>query len=760
MHGDREMRRLAAAALTVATGAAVAVTAVPAVAHADPGDATVVPIQVTGDPAQRFNLVIVGDGYTESEQAEFRANVDKHLNVLWTIEPFKSYRSYANVYAVQIISGESGVDCDPSLDAPRRDTPLNMGFWGGCNPASVQRLLTVDGTAANRYADLVTGTSPGNRQLLALGNSDTYGGAGGANATASGGNALSALITPHELGHSLGGLDDEYDYYQRGVRGEPYTGGEPDSIHHTLLTEQHMRDRQRKWWRWLGEPSESGGVIGRHEGGLYSDTGVWKPSEHSMMRSLGYYFDQVSRERMTQRISAKTSILSVSTPADEPIGADRVVWIETMYPVSHQLDVTWTLDGATLPVNGARSVDLSTMELPPGVHTLGVTVVDPTPYVRDPAIRSSAALTQSRTWTVDTSLITPVDPVPPEFTLSTPTTQPVGGRDVVYAETTHPVDSVPPVTWSLDGDPLAVSGNDRAVSLAPLHLTGRHTLTASVGSSTLEWTVDATLPTTAYELSDPLLRAGNEHIYNGPFTMSLTGADDTPGYLVREFRTDGDGWYNYYGWPTDPDAPFRFTPSGTNIDDLVYGKLGKPRLVPWDDPTPNYGRHTIEYRAIDPSGNIGAASSFAVTLIPPPPTCTTTLTGRVAGPLVVRTGVTCLSDATVSGGVTVLAGAGLVATNASVAGPLTATGASAVELLNSAVRGPVTLSGTTADATLVGGSVRGPLTLSANRTARPPVVAGVMVRGPLVCQGNTPPPENLRAPNTVQGPRIGQCGRL
>jgi hypothetical protein len=437
---------------------------------------------------------------------------------------------------------------------------------------------------------------------------------------------------------------------------------------------------------------------------------------------------------------------------------------ETMYPVSHQLDVTWTLDGAALPAGGARSVDLSTLDLSAGTHTLGVTVVDPTPYVRDPAVRSSAALTQSRTWTVDTTLTTPAEPAPPEFTLSTPTGQPVGGRDVVYAETTHPVDSVHPVTWSLDGDPLAVGGNDRAVSLAPLRLTGSHTLTASVGTGTstrtLTWTVDASLPSAAYELSDPLLAAGGEHIYNGPFTMSLTAADDTPGYVVREFRTDGDGWYNYYGWPTDPDAPFRFTPSGTNVDDLVYGKLGKPRMVPWEDPTPNYGRHEIEYRAIDPSGNIGSSSEFAVTLIPPPPACTTTLTGRVAGPLVVRSGVTCLSGATVGGPVTVLAGGSVVATGSTVSGPVTATGASAVELLNSTVLGPVTLRGTTADVTLVGGSVRGAVTLSANRTARAPVVAGVTVRGPLVCQGNTPAPENLRAPNTVQGPRTGQCARL
>ncbi|GAB3456442.1 M64 family metallopeptidase [Actinophytocola sediminis] len=599
-------RFVAAMALAV-----VAAAGLPATAQAAPGDPAVVPIQVTGDPAQRFNLVIVGDGYTEDELGEFRAHVDKHLNVLWTLEPFKSYRSYVNVYTVELTSAESGVDCDPSLTAPRRDTPLNMGFWGGCDENSVQRLLTVDGVEANRYADLVPGTSRANRQLLAIGNSDTYGGAGGANATASGGNALSALITPHELGHSLGGLDDEYDYLQRGVRGAPYTGGEPRSTHHTLLTEEQLLSQQRKWWRWLGERSESGGVIGRYEGGLYADAGVWKPSAHSMMRSLGYYFDQVSREQLTQRISAKTAILQAATPATEPIGADRVVWVETMYPVSHQLEVTWAVDGTPLPTEGARAVDLSTVELSPGRHTLTVTVTDPTDFVRDPAIRASAALTQSRTWTVDTAVRTPAEPAPPAFTVTTPTTRPVGGTDVVFAETTQPAGTRHAVTWTLDDTPLAAGGNDRAVDLEPLALTGTHTLTAAVGEATLTWTVDATGPDTSYQLSEPLLRAGDHYVYNGPFEMRLDGVDDTQGHLVHEFRTDGDGWYNYFGWPTDQDAPFRFTPSGVNIDDLVYGKLGTPRLSPWDDPTPDYGRHTIEYRTIDPSGNLGHADEFA-----------------------------------------------------------------------------------------------------------------------------------------------------
>jgi hypothetical protein len=564
-------------------------------AHAGEPAATVTDVQVTGPVAQRFNLVVLGDGYTAAEQPKFFADVQRHVETLWSLEPFKSYRSYFNVYAVSIASPESGVDCDPDLTSPRKNTPLDMGFWGGCDAGSVQRLLTVDDAAAQRYADLVPGTTPANRQILALGNSDTYGGAGGTYATASGGNALSALISPHELGHSLGGLDDEYDYYARGVPGGAYSGGEPASIHHTVLTERQMRDQHAKWWRWLGEPSESGGTIGRAEGGLYTQTGVWRPSRHSMMKTLGYAFDQVGRERMTQRISAKVPLLGGGTPAGT-IGADRVVWVRTMHPVDHRLDVTWTLDGRTL--RGADSLDLRQVPVPPGKHTLTAKVTDPTPFVRDPAVRPTAA----RTWTVDTSVGTP-PAAGPAVVGSTPTSRPVGGHDVVYVETGEPTGSVPRVRWALDGVP-AGSGPDFALETSA----GTHTLTATTGGTTLTWAVDATGPATTAELP-----AGTDHVFHGSFTMRLTSADGMP-----EFRVDGDGWYKYYGWPTDPDAPYLFTARGTEIDGLAYGNLGPGGLTvsPFTERPPGYGRHRIEYRAIDAAGNVGPTRSITVTLLP------------------------------------------------------------------------------------------------------------------------------------------------
>lgn len=722
----RPLRRLIFRGMRIFVAVVLALAwLVPLPALAEPGSATVTQVQVTGPPAKRFNLIIMGDGYTESEQAAFRADVDRHLNVMWSIEPFKSYRNYINVYRVDIVSGESGVSCDPDLTSPRKNTPLSMGFWGGCNASSVQRLITMDNAAATRYANLIAGTTSANRQIMALANSGTYGGAGGAYATASGSNAMSALISPHELGHSLGGLQDEYDYYQRGVPGGPYTGGEPGSAHHSLLTEQQMKDQQRKWWRWLGDDSESGGPIARYEGGMYATTGVWRPSRHSMMKTLGYYFDQVSREVMVRRITAKTDVVQDATPTAAPVGADRVLWVEPMRPVDHGLVTTWNVDGKNLP-GDVDVLDLRTLGLTPGTHTVKATVTDPTGFVRDPAIR--AAMTSTRTWTVDTAITTPPDGVTPAIVSSTPTDRPVGGGDVVHVETTHPAAAVPAATWSLDGRQLATGTEVALKGLA----TGAHTLTATLGGKTLTWKVDAVAPTTGYELSKPLLKPGADtYIYNGPFTMKLTGDDDNDGYIVSESRVDRDGWFNYFGWPTSSELPWTFTETGTTIDHLVYGKL--PR-----------GRHTIEYRSIDASGNHGRERAFTVTTIAPPPACTTTVTGAHRGPVTVREGVTCLAGAEVTGPVTVRPGASLVVKGGTVKGPLTASNAAEIHLLDAEVDGALTVSGGTL--TVVGARIRGAAVLNGNRSA---TVAGTSVRGALTCAGVTP--DDLGAPNTITG---------
>src|ERR1700754_3710077 len=98
-------RRTAVAAAALAL---IGAAAVPGVAQAQLPPNRVVPVQITGRPPEQLNLVILGDGYTAGEMQKFRAQVDKHLNIQWSFEPFKSYRNYFNVYMIEVESQVSG----------------------------------------------------------------------------------------------------------------------------------------------------------------------------------------------------------------------------------------------------------------------------------------------------------------------------------------------------------------------------------------------------------------------------------------------------------------------------------------------------------------------------------------------------------------------------------------------------------------------------------------------------------------------------
>ena len=311
--------------------------------------------------------------------------MDRNLAVMWATEPFRTYRSYINVYAVEIASIDYGVRCDPDgrvrhpdgtiRDTGQREGPidtkntaLRMIFQNGCNDPLARG--TVYGGApvdCASYADYYppgvnpceTGNQAHNRildtyvmpvlgiprtsqnvQTLAIFNTFTYGGIGGTNATTSGGSPQGPLISLHELGHSLGTMADEYPYSSRDVVRPCYTGGEPGSFHHTIYTDPaQMVADQHKWWRWVGEESLSGGTIGLHEGGGTFPCGQRRPSEHSIMRWIGFDWDQVGREHMVARITGMRNAGQMSM-RNTPLGtvaADSVLWVETGHPRYHEL---------------------------------------------------------------------------------------------------------------------------------------------------------------------------------------------------------------------------------------------------------------------------------------------------------------------------------------------------------------------------------------------------------------------------------------
>ncbi|SFB14567.1 IgA Peptidase M64 [Lentibacillus halodurans] len=774
------------------------------------GDVNIVPLQETGPADERLNLVIFGDGYTADEMDKFHEDVDRNQNVQWSVEPFRSYRNYFNVYMVETPSKDSGISCDPDDGNVRRDTVFNLQYvWSGDCPADelARGIYYGDGGAEKRNEIIrehlapELGISPDaqNIQTLAIANTFTYGGIGGVHATTSGGSPQGPLISLHELGHSLGNLQDEYPYNDRDVPGGPHDDDEPNSIHHTRLSSDEMMEQQAKWWRWLGEESESGGIIRAadpdgYESGAYTSSNVWRPSEHSMMRWIGFYFDQVGREHMTQRITGMRDAGEMplqSTPEGE-VGSDEIIWVQTMHPRFHLLDVTWEVNGTKLDdTNNSRYLDLANLELENG-DTVKVTVKDQTEFVRNPDFLDGSRMTQTREWVIGSSQENTFNEV--KFTNHSPTGYALANDEVAFVETTNPNDRILDVTWNLNGEEISDSNHTRHLDLSEFDLpSGASELTAIVTdpsdpegeSDTITWTVDNGLPTAPKTLSDPLTTvSGNDehHIYFNEFDMLLEPEDDQPGFVVGEFRLNKDGWFNYFGFPDEPEGtPFKFSHSGTEKKALVYGNLGTGGLskaafeqeYTEDDPggpfIPGFGSHIIEHRAIDAAGNIGEAEDFQVTVLPgESPECTEVISDDHNGPLIISEGVTCLEDTVVNGGVTVQDGASLVAFDSSINGGLNADNANVLQMFGTAVSGASTIHGTASDTTLAGNEFNGSLTLSNNHQISHneqygeygPILAGNTLNGSLVCNGNNTEINDFGASNDINGPAIGQCAEL
>ncbi|SDF62980.1 IgA Peptidase M64 [Lentzea fradiae] len=255
------------------------------------------------DPSDAFDLVFVGDGYTADDLGTYAANVLSKWEELSAVEPFASYKQYFNVWRVDVVSNESGVDHDPARGL-LKDTALDMGFWCQGRDATTERLLCVNETKAASFAAL----APQADQVIALGNTAKYGGAGGAVATASGSNASSGQIAIHELGHSIGGLADEYDYPY-----ETYTGAEPREINVTA------DPTGAKWSAYLGQPSPDGGVVAPVEGARYYKYGLYRPTEDSIMRTLGKKFNSIGRDAMVTAFKAKVPSLNFELAPGVPI---------------------------------------------------------------------------------------------------------------------------------------------------------------------------------------------------------------------------------------------------------------------------------------------------------------------------------------------------------------------------------------------------------------------------------------------------------
>jgi hypothetical protein len=335
-----------------------------------------------GPSGNRIDIVVVGDGYTQSELANYQIHVNNILSGYFAQEPLASYINFFNVHRVDVISNESGVD-EPDYNI-YRDTALDMTY----NCGGTARLLCVNTAKAWDAASV----APDADQILALANSTRYGGAGYSDlATMAGDNYWSVELALHEFGHSFGKLADEYDY----GGSETYTGSEPSQINISIYNDQQQTNLQTKWFRWLDLLN-----VDTYEGAYYCKYGIYRPTDNSKMRSLNRPFEEVNVEQFILRIYENVSIIDDSTPlSDDPISCYTVFYVVPVEPTPNTINIQWYIDAQ--PVSGANAKTFSTdiPALSRGLHEVSVTVTDNTSKVRD-EIKRAQLMTKSLRWQI------------------------------------------------------------------------------------------------------------------------------------------------------------------------------------------------------------------------------------------------------------------------------------------------------------------------------------------------------------------------
>lgn len=274
------------------------------------------------DTPEPVHLVFTGDGFVSAdwkEDGKFMQDVQKAVEAIFAVEPYKSYREYFRIIAVAAHSEERGATVQNDMGylgpkAQRRKTVFGSTLEGGGST-----FVDGDDDKVWEYARRVPGIEAGDRKntsVFVLVNVDAY--AGTCHAYSSGFSAsfcplgtmnvngypaYSAIIVHEGAGHGFGCLQDEYRYYDGYidensiytynvfVKSNPLSSwnvsltGEPEEVH---------------WKHYFDRPGYE--AVEMYEGAMQYARGVWRPELVSCMEDNRPYFNAPSREAIVRRI--------------------------------------------------------------------------------------------------------------------------------------------------------------------------------------------------------------------------------------------------------------------------------------------------------------------------------------------------------------------------------------------------------------------------------------------------------------------------
>ena len=266
-----------------------------------------------------IDIVLMGDGYSDRLIADgtYDNVMNSAMEAFFSEEPYKSHRKLFNVYSVTAVSKHEAFisGCTTALngffgegthvggdDYTAMNYAINaVGTNTRLNNSTIIVMMNSPAYAGTCYMYYPNGWSTGNtyNNDYGQGLSISYFPIGIDN------QALTQVLTHEACGHGFGKLADEYSYYE-------YGKAPNDEIRETQSLQEFgwcrnvdfTSDSQRVLWaHFLADTRYQYDGLGVFEGGMTYWTGVWRPTDNSIMRHNTDGFNAPSRERIYYRIN-------------------------------------------------------------------------------------------------------------------------------------------------------------------------------------------------------------------------------------------------------------------------------------------------------------------------------------------------------------------------------------------------------------------------------------------------------------------------
>ena len=264
----------------------------------------------TATVGEGIDVVLMGDGYSDRQIADgtYQSVMERAYNNLFTEEPYRSHKEYFNVYYVNAVSASEGYDY------------TNTAFSGYFGNGTV---VGGNDNAVFTYAQkAISAERMDEAMLVVMMNSECYAGTcymyypSGDDAYGSGVSVsyfpvgadeeTFAQLLHHEAnGHGFPKLADEYAYEELGAfpSDQVATYREQQSGWGWWQNVDFTRDADAVLWaKFLDDSRYANEGLGCYEGGLTYWSGVWRPTENSIMRYNTGGFNAPSREAIYKRI--------------------------------------------------------------------------------------------------------------------------------------------------------------------------------------------------------------------------------------------------------------------------------------------------------------------------------------------------------------------------------------------------------------------------------------------------------------------------